>query len=267
MKTSTTPDNDNSKSTTPSLSFLDEGVAAEWFTNNGKSIGYGIAILVTSAFLFYFFTGSHANQKEEDYLQASRDFALFIKAKEDSPSEKAAFTELKSLINTHPELHALYDGAIAQKLFNQSKSTEALQFANPTLKRIEIDNLSFYHSFASTTLLINTEKYKEALSEALSLHDKMGEAINATPDSFERPFGEELFALNLFRIAMLQQQLGEKKEEKQSWQIWKQYAGLTQSDTPLPFKVNAASFRAVIQQLAIGSIALPDYIAYREKAL
>ncbi len=70
----------------------------------------------------------------------------------------------------------------------------------------------------------------------------------------------------MFRIGMLQQEFGANEAELRTWQAWKQYADL-ETGQPLAAKVDSAAFRAVIQQLAIGSFSLPDYIAYREKAL
>jgi hypothetical protein len=94
----------------------------------------------------------------------------------------------------------------------------------------------------------------------------MNDEIVSVPQTTDRSFGDELFALNLLRIAILQQQLGDRPGELQTWREWKRYAGLEKGDSN-SLKVSPVAFRYAIQQLAIGSVSLPDYIAHREKEL
>jgi hypothetical protein len=126
--------------------------------------------------------------------------------------------------------------------------------------------LPYYADFATTTLLISDHKYDEALKAALALQQKMNDEIAVIPSTSDRSFGDELFALNLLRVAILQQQAGDAAGELKSWQQWKQYAGLENAGTS-GLKVSPVAFRYSIQQLAIGSISLPDYIASRESQL
>lgn len=249
------------------LDSFDEGQLTEWLAAHGKNIIYILGALIILLIAFYSFGSSQKAKQEQDYIQAAQDVALFVNAK--TPQETAAATEayqrLNDIMTRHPELHAAYDGIIAQTLLNRSLITEAKPIALSTLKRISSDDLPFYGDFARTTLLISEQKDQEALASAQSLQKQMIDAINTLPVA-QRSFGEELFAMNLFRIGMLQQKLGDNAAELQTWQEWKQYAALDSAKT-LPAKVDARAFRAVIQQLAIGTLSIPDYIAYREKAL
>lgn len=261
----------NNNQSAPKLKLLDHietGNLAIWMNTNGKYIVYGLLGLFVLLIAFYRFSNTHTTESEKSYLQASSDFVNFTKASQSNdPNAENLLSNLIVLMNSHPELHAAYDGALGQLLLNRNAVDEAIPFVTRTLKRTEVNHLSYYNEYASTTLLISEQKYQEALNDALILQEKMGKAINEFADDFQRSFGEELFALNLFRIAMLQQQLGDRAAELQSWQLWKQYAGLSTPKTPLPIRANSQAFRSVIQYLAVGNISLPDYIAFREKTL
>lgn len=251
------------------LNFFEEGQLTDWLSKNGKYIAYALIGLLTLFVILYRYSSSQAKQSEQDYLQASTDFVKFAKANPsvDIEISNTALQNLQAIMKKHPELHAAYDGMLAQILLNQGREAQAQPFAEATLNRTKIDDLPFYADFASTTLIIEKQDYKAALERAQALQLKMSDAISANPNSDQRSFGEELFAANLFRIAMLQQQLNDYSAELATWQLWKQYAGLDGTKKELSLKVNQQAFRTFIQQLAIGTISLPDYISYRESVL
>lgn len=252
----------------PKQHFLDsfeEGRLAEWLSSQGKNITYGLIALIAVLIIFYRFSTSHTSKQEQDYIQAAQDFTLFTNSHASDAASTEALQRLTAVMSSHPELHAAYDGTIAQTLLDKDKVSEAKPFALSTLARTRSDELPFYADFAATTLLIGEQQYQQALDKAQALQQQMIEELNKQTDD-ERSFGTELFAINLFRIGMLQQQLGNHAAEARTWKEWKQYAGLENGET-LPAKVDTQAFRAVIQELAIGSFSLPDYIAYREKAL
>lgn len=257
-------------SSTPKSSFLDsfqDGHLSEWLTSHGKNIIYGLIALFAIIFIIYSFGSNQKVKQEQDYLQAANDFLAFTRPNpsQDATAKQEAFQRLTDIIARHPELHAAYDGAIAQALLNQNDIAAATPIINSTLARTRSDYLPLYADYAKTSLLISQENYSEALKNALVLQQTMTDALN-TQSADARTFGEELFVLNLFRIGILQQKLGDKAGELATWHTWKQYAGLENAQS-LPAKVDVQAFRAVIQQLAIGTFSLPDYIAYREKTL
>jgi len=248
------------------LDYFDEGQVSEWLMENGKNIFYILAGVIGIIILTYLLSNRQSNQAEQEYIQAANDFTYFTKTAYEKNSD-AANESLKRLQNTlsqHPELHAAYDGAIAQILLNRGEINVAQPYAQSTLARVKSDNLPYYFEYANNTLLISQKKFKEALENALSLQQKMKEAIEN--QASEKWFGDELFALNLLRIAMLQQEQKNPEAELQTWQEWKHYAGLG-NNTNAAEKVNPYAFRSVIQQLASGSFSLPDYISYRENIL
>lgn len=167
-----------------------------------------------------------------------------------------------------PELHAAYDGALAQSFLNSGKLAEAKPYAEATFARTAPNHLEYYTDFAETSLLISGKKFQEALEKAKLLQSKMLNASNLVGDSSTQiqNVSSELFALNLLRIAMMQQELGDKAGELETWQEWKQYAGLKKGNAP-SLNINTDTFRELTQRLAIGTISIPDYIDHREKAL
>ncbi len=255
-------------STPKHLNSLEEGALTEWLARYGKTIIYGLVAFVAILILVYRLSTGHAVKAEQEYFQAANDYALFTQEgpTKDSPNTNDAFQRLLTIMARHPELHAAYDGALAQTLLNRGQLAEAKPLAIATLERTKSDDLPMYSQYASASLLISEERYQEALDKSQALQQQMIETIGRQPVAQERSFGDELFAFNLLRIAMLEQQLGDTQAELKTWHIWKQYAAL-EAAKDLPAKVDAQAFRTVIQQLAIGTLALPDYIAYREKVL
>lgn len=250
------------------LNFMEEGQLVEWLSKNGKYIAYALFGLLVLFVILYRYSSSKSTQSEHDYIQAGNEFFSFVRGNDatDKAKSDAAFQSLIALMEKHPELHAAYDGTIAQTLFNRGNASEAMPFAQATLKRTQIDDLPYYTNFGNNTLLIEAGNHKEALEKSQILQQKMNAALNESTIPGQRGFGEELFAMNLFRIGMLQQLLNDAAGELATWQLWKQYAGLDEAKTTT-INVNPQAFRFVIQQTAIGSIALPDYITYRENVL
>ena len=249
------------------LDFLDEGQFTEWLSQYGKNILYVLAGIISLLVIIYAFSSGMNNKAEQEYIQATNDFSYFSKSYDaQNPAlSQEALKRLNGLISKHPELHATYDGAIAQILLNRELASEATPYATATLARVKSNNLPFYSDYAETTLLISHKNFEVALKNAQALQQKMIEAL-AVQSPETRTFGDELFALNLLRVAILQQEIGDHAAELQTWQEWKQYAGLAGSGTKVA-NVNPQAFRSVIQQLAVGSISLPDYISYRENLL
>jgi len=246
------------------LDFLDEGHVSDWFSRNKQYLMYGLIAVLAVFIIGYRLSNTHTNEVEQDYIHASNDFSVFAKTPNlNDPTTQASFDQLKSSMQSHPELHAAYDALIAQILLNHDQVNQAMPFATETLARTKVNHLSYYTDYAAASLLISQKKFQEALDKTLALQQEMGQAINKTEDT-PRTFNDELFAINLLRIAMLQQLLGNKSAELQTWQLWQQYAGLKEGKSPLPVKIHPQAFRVLNQQLNVGSISLADYISYRE---
>lgn len=248
------------------LDFLDEGRLTDWLSLHGKNLVYGLGGVLALLVVIYAFSSGQNSKAEHEYIQAANDFVFFSKAGEnqDPALVNEAFIRLKKMITKHPELHAAYDGQLAQIFLNRKQLEEAKPYAVSTLQRVQSNDLFFYTDYAETTLLISQKNFKKALENALALQQKMNEIIANQQST--RSFGDELFALNLLRMGILQQELADKNAERQTWQEWKQYAGLSNHQNLNPL-VSPQAFHSVIQQLAIGSFSLPDYISHREDLL
>jgi hypothetical protein len=244
----------------PFLNQLNEAEVLEWLTRNSKKMLYALAALIACIFLLYQASSRSANRLEADYIKAANEFALFSRGEK----EEESLQELLGLMNKNPELHAAYDGAVAQALLNQNHWLEAEPLALSTLKRTASDTLSAYRQFAEISLLVAAQKWSDALEQAQKFQQTLALQLNE-PVKKAEDFGKtELFALNLLRIGMLQQQLGDSKGELDTWQLWKEYAGL---EAGTASQIDSAAFRAINQQFAQGVVSLPDYFAYRKQQM
>src|SRR5690242_4567381 len=120
--------------------FEDSGLF-EWLSLNGKNLTYILIGLIAFLIIVYKVSSSHTIQAEKDYLQAATDFTLFQKpiSANDSTATNDAFQRLNAIMATHGELHAAYDGALAQTLLNRGQLAEAKSFALRTLGRTRSD--------------------------------------------------------------------------------------------------------------------------------
>lgn len=212
----------------------------DWITKNGKTVLYGVLIFLALFFLVYRLSAGKQNNAERDYFVAANEYTLF-----QNTGNPAALDKLASIMERRPELHAQYDGLIAQKLLNQEEVSEATVYAESAFKRIAADHLPLYQEFAAASLTISDKKYSEALAQALALKQKIKDSPQ-TADNY-------LIALNLLRIAMLYEQLEQKQDELKAWNELTSF--LTMTGTPLA------------KPLTFGKLSLADYIEHRQKIL
>ncbi|HSW86832.1 MAG TPA: hypothetical protein VLG49_04960, partial [Rhabdochlamydiaceae bacterium] len=97
----------------------------DWLIEHKKSILYTITIAMMFLFLAYQFFSKFHKKSESDYIQADVSFHRWI-ASNDSNAE--FFDVLKKSIVKHPELHAKYDGLIAEKLLSRKDFEEVKPF-------------------------------------------------------------------------------------------------------------------------------------------
>lgn len=237
-----------------------ESPLIQWIAHNGRALLWIFLGLLAATFLIHkIFWGSFGGS-EQDYYKAEGEYYTFDSST-DPKAQQEALLSLSSLLKRHPDLQSKYDGPMAQTLINREDFKQALPFAERTLVRTGQDHLPFYADYAETTLMINDQKYGEALKKALALKGKM---IEAKEDPHATEFGDPLYLFNLLRIAMLQQQLEQKSEELKAWQEFKQAA--IQSSEKSYF-VQPEMFEAILKQLQEGRASLFNYIEAREKLL
>lgn len=192
----------------------------QWIMTNKRYLLFGFLGLFLLLIVSYRLISSTTLKAEEDFFRVQMTFNAFqekaIHSKESSES-LIDLNQLISLMDLHPELHAKYDGLIAQSLLIENLESKARPFAEQSFIRTKGENLDFYHEYAKTTLLIGAARYEEALTQTKQLKENLAQIETGNS------FGETLYAFNLIRLATLYQQLGQSEQELQTWNEVEQY--------------------------------------------
>jgi hypothetical protein len=195
-----------------------------------------------------------------DYLAAEAAYNHW----EGSKGEQ--FTKLQKIIRKHPELHAKYDGAIAQKLLSSSEGGLASSYGKAVLKRM--GDFSPYHKdFSYGSLMVADQQYAEALQSAKALKSAMDadEAFWKKKSVVVR-HGCILYAYNLLRIAMLEKTAGTPAGELSAWRDLKENAGW-HGTQPTSKTYDPEAYLLIQENFQNQEVSLLDYIKYREDAL
>jgi hypothetical protein len=195
-----------------------------------------------------------------DYLAAEAAYQRWEGSKGD------IFVQLQKIIRKHPELHAKYDGAIAQKLLSSSESGLATSYAKAVLKRIG-DFSPYYKDFSHCSLLVADHQVAEALASAKALKASM----DADAGFWEKKsaivrYGCILYAYNLLRIAMLEKAAGTPAGELAAWRELKANAGW-QVAQPTSKTYDPEAYRLIQENFQTQEISLLDYITHRESII
>lgn len=245
---------------------LEEHPFIHWVTENRKNIIYALLGLVVLGIILYRFVNSSNAASETDFINADKDYLLFIK--EGDPSVQAdALKTLNTILAAHPELHPKYDGSIAETLLIRHQTALAADYAQPAIQRTKEENDPFYKSYAQTTLAIADSKFEEALKESKTLKEQMvkqGEELKNNPEKIQ--FSSLLYAINLLRIGLLQQQLALHEEELKTWQEWKDLIHKSQENS-LPNFLDGSLLLSFESLLGEGNTTFANYIDAREKIL
>ena len=225
----------------PLENIYDPLILTDWLERNSRTLVAGLVILVAALFGLYRWHANSTLQTEKDYLVAAKEFAVL----QQNPSDANALKELTQVLNKTPDLHSKYDGVTAQLLLTQSNTQAALPFAERTLKRMSTENIPYQVEFAEITLLISQENYKAALDKSIALKQHMHN--NETTDA-------GIYSLNLIRIALLQQQLNNPKEELAAWNEWKNASQILS---------NSKTYYSVLNIFNEGQFSLEQYIQSR----
>lgn len=239
----------NSMEKIPLADIFAENNLVHWISENGKTILILFLAVVTLFFVAYRLSSGYIVKSELNYINAENEFQRFI-AEKNGPSMQESLNKLNAMLLAHPELHAKYDGLIAEKLLATANTEESLPFANAAINRTLSENSPFYSDYSTTTLLIAEQKYEEALKNSLNLKELLSKNNDASNGL--------LFAFNFLRIGILQQQLGLEKDELATWNEWK---------TATNSKVNKESFEKLTNHFNIEKLSLTNYIETREKLL
>ncbi len=215
-----------------------------------KIVGTGFVVLAGIIALTRLFKGD----AQVDFLAADIAYQHW----EGVPGEH--LSKLQKILRKHPELHAKYDGAIAQKLLNSSEQGLAMSYAKAALKRMEGFS-PYYIDFSQSSLLIAENKLEEALSRSKALKSSMEKDDGFWEKKSEIVrHGCILYAYNLLRIAMLEKAAGTPEGELLAWKEFKENGGTSKVYDPEAYQLIQSNFQN-------DEISLLDYIKHREDVL
>lgn len=225
--------------------FLEESPLIQWLSNKGYQLLWiFLGIFALFVLIAYFFSGRERDS-EGAYLKADKEFIQFATPSISAEESQQSLLKLQTILDKYPELHAKYDGLIAQTLITKKQGQEALGFAKRALTRTRTEIDPFYSLFAENTLLISEGKEEEALNQSKSLQKSLESTGNNE---------KTLHIFNLLRIGMLQEKLHLQSEEKKTLAQLKE----------LISKEDSALLLTPFQE---GNVTLMDYINAREVAL
>lgn len=263
----------DSKTTSPLDNFdfsqdIGDHPLIQWLTRHRQTILYAFLAAVAVIVLAVRFVSNQASNAESAYLKADMDFARFQDpslAVTEPAVRDEAFLNLQATMKRYPDLNAKYDGLIAESLIIDGKVDEAEQYAQRSFARTQHDDSPFYIDFAKTSLLISKKSYETAYQQAKALQEKMVEQASiANQNGVQLSFGPTLFALNLVRVAMLQQQLGDKEGELKAWEALQQFTSVESMKTS-PFE--NVELRSVLTLFNEGHATIWKYVENRIRIL
>lgn len=255
-----------------SLFNLDGNPVIDWISLHGEKLLYSILAAFSVLILGYLWLSGSSTKMEGDYQSASREFQAFQQAAKSGQIQEmeGTYQKLALVMTQLPDLHAKYDGQIAQAFIDMNDIKQAKPLALATLQRVSKDNLPLYNEYSQITLLIEEGQYANAIQRSLALKQAMIQKLEQKEQEVgaqaaEPTFGSLLFAMNLLRTAFLEQQVGDRAKEIESWEEWKMYTSHTNS-RPLP-PVDRKAFFTIAQLYNEEALSLDNYIQSRLKSL
>jgi hypothetical protein len=214
-----------------------------------RSLSYGTAALILLLLFGLRYSSNLQSNHQEDYLNAAR---FFSQTCGEGSDREEALIQLQAIMARHQELHPKYDGALAQSLLNHHKPGVAKGYAYSIATRVR-DESSYAKKFTDATFLIAEGTYQKALEESLQLK------IDLEREGLAEQKLETLYAYNLLRIAMLQQEVGSAKEEILAWDELHRHLPTRGAEDG-----ERSAYRQLMENFHRGSITLTDYINARK---
>lgn len=232
-----------------------------------RTILYTIMGLSVGLFFLYRFVSSTYVNAERDYLNAETHYLRFLSGEN---SKEEDFQSLRDILNRRVELHSKYDGLIVQALLKHGNFLMAGEFANLISQRLDEELRSFYGNYSENTLFLYEGRFREALTRAKELRDKIHQDSQVFGDNsvFKKPYGDLLDAYNCLRIAMLEQEIGSRETELVAWQAFLKCAAWKIEDDPVLLREKSSfAYQQLLLNFREGGVSLLDYIKYRLSTL
>lgn len=234
---------------------LEQNQTLRFISQNGRLVSYVLVALVLLFYVFYRVSSNNKLDTQRDYIQAEQYLSSFRTSRTTDSAD--LLSSLQKIIDRRPELHAKYDGLIAQTLIKRGEES-AHEFATAMFERTaELGPaLNIYQDYSETSLFISEGHYEQALQRALALDEqiKVFEIVDA-PTPMETNSLATVMAFNQLRIALLHQQMNHPTEELEAWKTVKN-SWSTDNQTITP-----------AQLFQKGKVSLSDYIAARKEFL
>lgn len=220
----------------------------DWISSNKKII---IGVLV-GLFLLLIASYRYLSQKdvnaEINFLKAETLFTQFQENNFSNPElAREKLKELDELFKKHPDLQVKYDGALAQSLLLSNQIPQSSSFMKAIFNRVQPDHLEFYQQYSQNSLIIGGGDFTKALQDAQELR----KTIESSNSVGSYPI---LYLFNLIRIAVLQDQLGQKQEEIHVWKLIETHLASYPNDL-------------VNQAFKVGNTSLEKYMKTRKAAI
>lgn len=240
------------------LSF-DESRFQQLVKEYGQPALYGLAALFVALAFLYFYQSSKSTEAQADFFKADAEMKrIQLATPLDLNDKDSPYNQLVAIMQRHPELHAKYDGLLAQALLLNNENILAKKYIDLALKRTNADKLPLYSDFSKITLLAADGHYTEALAESQSLKQKIQEQQATNPNSYDT-----LFAINSLRITLLQSLTGESSQKEiLAIEEFKKEANLQPGQL-----APSEAYAIVLKQLQDGTVNLINYIDERQKSL
>lgn len=237
-------------------------VCIEWIMGHTKTILLSFATLILFSFCIYQVFSRFGDVNVSESSRLERAFNEWS-----GSQDLTQLKELEKSVRGHSALEAKYGTLLAQRLLGLGEVKQGEEYARAALKRAQGLNTPYYSDFSKNTLLITSGKYSEALEASEKLKGAMlqDEAFWSGRDKLVRS-GSVLYAYNLLRIAMLNQQLGSKEGELIAWDELVQNAGW--KGVAVPSRAyDPESYALLLENFTQGDITLIDYIDQRRADL
>lgn len=231
--------------------------ASDWMRENVTTFA-SIGVVMIAALAWGVYQWNLGSPK--DYLTAE---VAFNEWKGDKSEH---LVKLQKLLKHHPELHAKYDGRIAQKLLLSSEQGLAASFSKATQKRLGAVS-PYYTRFSNCSLLIGENQLEKALLDSKELKVSLDQDTHfwETKSSLVK-HGGVLYGYNLLRIAFLEHVAGTPRGELDAWIDFKENAGWLEKAPP-SHRYDPEAYELIAQNFQKNDVSLRDFIHYREAVL
>lgn len=218
-----------------------------WIQKNYRPTLIVLVLFLLSFLILQKFSSSQKEFEKQHLLSLFHEIGNLEKLEADE--FETSFYHIEEGLAAFPSLWDRFSGPLAQVVIKKGRADLLLKIS----PKIEGINSNYFKKFVNISLLIESEKYEEALrlSEELKINlEKFGENL--------ANYYHYLSSYNYFRICFLYKQLGDNEKELNAIQT---FLALDQSP------ILNASIKELKEHFSNGSTTLDELLAIRKEAL